>query len=139
MLARASCTSSAKGAWGRRERQESVTAASRWRSRVRRSMALVVRQAGHCTHRNQYRAAVAAPIVGENSKGIRWAWRSFQAQIRPLSVRKHLGIGCATGCCFSVGLGALSFHFAAVEAHVEIVAEWADKSMCRKSPDAPLF
>jgi hypothetical protein len=46
---------------------------------VRRSIAFVVRQAGQRTHRYQYRAAMAAPIVGENSIGIRLAWRSFQA------------------------------------------------------------
>jgi hypothetical protein len=28
-------------------------------------MASIVRQAGHCVQRNQYRAATAAPIVGE--------------------------------------------------------------------------
>ena len=44
----------------------------------RRSMVLVVRQAGQRTHGNQYRGAIAAPIVGENSRGIRLAWRSFQ-------------------------------------------------------------
>ena len=56
-----------------------VTAASPCQSSVRRSIALMVRQAGQLTHRNQYRAAMAAPIVGENSIGIRLAWRSFQA------------------------------------------------------------
>ncbi len=30
----------------------------------------------------QYRAAIAAPMIGENSIGIRLAWRSFQAPIR---------------------------------------------------------
>jgi hypothetical protein len=50
MLVRDSRTSSAEGAFGRQERHESdgirlVTAASRWWSSVRRSMALVVRQA----------------------------------------------------------------------------------------------
>jgi len=40
-------------------------------------MALMVRQAGQRTHKNQKPAAMAAPIVGENSIGIRLAWRSF--------------------------------------------------------------
>ncbi len=34
------------------------------------------------THRNQWRVAIVAPIVGENSNGIRRAWRSFQASNR---------------------------------------------------------
>jgi hypothetical protein len=34
-------------------------------------MAFVVRQAGQRTHRNQYPAVIAAPIVGENSIGFR--------------------------------------------------------------------
>ena len=42
----------------------------------------MVRQAGQRTHKYQYRAVMAAPIVGENSIGIRLAWRSFQASIR---------------------------------------------------------
>jgi hypothetical protein len=42
-----------------------VTAALGWRSSVRRSMTPTVRQAGQRTHRNQCRAATAAPIVGE--------------------------------------------------------------------------
>jgi MFS family permease len=58
MLVRDSCMSSAKGAFGRHERQDNagmrvVTAASRCRSSVRRSIAFVVRQAGQRTHRNQ--------------------------------------------------------------------------------------
>jgi len=48
---------------------------------VRKSIALIVRQAGQRTHSHQYRARTAAPIVGENSMGIRLAWRSFQAAI----------------------------------------------------------
>jgi hypothetical protein len=47
---------------------------------IKRHMA--VRQAGQRTHRNQYRAAIHAPIVGKNKIGIRRAWRSFQAAIR---------------------------------------------------------
>jgi hypothetical protein len=34
---------------------------------------LMVRHAGQHTHRNQYRAVMAAPMVGENSIGIRLA------------------------------------------------------------------
>jgi hypothetical protein len=37
--------------------------------------------AGQRTHRYQYRAAIAAPIVGENSIGMRFSWRSFRAAI----------------------------------------------------------
>ena len=49
--------SAANGAFGRHERRESagmrlVTAASRWRSRARRSMALVVSTSPHRHHRN---------------------------------------------------------------------------------------
>ena len=58
MLVRDSFTSSANGAFGRHERHDSagtrlVTAASRWRSSLRRSSACVVRQAGQRTHKNQ--------------------------------------------------------------------------------------
>jgi hypothetical protein len=33
---------------------------------------------GKRSHRNQWRAVIAAPLVGENSIGIRLTWRSFQ-------------------------------------------------------------
>jgi hypothetical protein len=74
ILVRDSRTSSANGAFGWHERQDSagirlVTAASGWRSSVCRSIAFVVRQAGRRTHRYQYRAAMAAPIGSENSIG----------------------------------------------------------------------
>ena len=87
MLIRDNRTSSANGASGRHERQDSagtrlVTAASRCPSSVRKSIALTVRHAGQRTQRNQYRAAIATPIVGENSIGICFSWRSFQALIR---------------------------------------------------------
>jgi hypothetical protein len=80
-------TSSANGACSRHDRQESagmrlVSADQGWRSRVRRSIACIVRQAGQRTHRNQCRALSAHPIVGENSIGIRLACRSFHAAIR---------------------------------------------------------
>jgi hypothetical protein len=85
MLVCDSRTNSAKGAFGRHERQDSAgmrldTVASGWRSSLRRSMLLVERHAGQRTHRNQWRAAMAAPIVGENSIGIRAAWRSSRRQ-----------------------------------------------------------
>jgi hypothetical protein len=90
-----------------------VTAAARCRSSVRRSMALVVRHAGQRTQRYQNRAAMAAPIVGENSMGIRLAWRSFQA---PIS--RSASSGRAPRCRFFAGdAGALILHLAAVEAH----------------------
>jgi hypothetical protein len=41
--------------------------------RAPRSITLIVRQARHRTHRNQCRAAMAAPIVGKNSIGMRFA------------------------------------------------------------------
>ena len=62
---------------------------------------------------------MAAPIVGENSIGIRLAWRSFQAAIRRSASFKHLGVGRAPlGRFFLGGLPALILHLAAVEAHV---------------------
>jgi hypothetical protein len=69
MLVRDNRMSSVNGAFGRHERHDSagmrlITAAFIW-------------QAGHRTHRNQYRAVMAAPIVGENSISMRLAWRSF--------------------------------------------------------------
>jgi hypothetical protein len=39
------------------------------RSTARRSIALIVRQAGQRTHRNRKRAAMTAPMVGE-----KWRW-----------------------------------------------------------------
>jgi hypothetical protein len=58
LLVRDRRTSSANGASGRHERHESegmrlVTAASGWRSSLRKSIALIVRHAGQCTHKNQ--------------------------------------------------------------------------------------
>jgi len=83
-------TSSANGACGRQLRHDSdgirlVSADQGWRSRVRRSMACVVWQAGQRTHRNQCRALSAQPIVGENSIGMRLACRSFHAATRRLA------------------------------------------------------
>jgi hypothetical protein len=111
-------SSSAKGAFGRHARHDNagmrlVTAASGWRSSVRRSMICVVRQAGQRTHRNQYRAVIAAPMVGANSMGIRLAWRSFQAAIRPSASSSRAP---CRGLLFGY-LQALIFHFALVESH----------------------
>jgi len=94
-----------------------LTPASRWRSSVRRSIALIVRQAGQRIHRNQYRAAMAAPIVGENSNGVRLAWRSFQAAMSSsTSSSTWVPVACllAASLC---GLAALLPELAAVEAH----------------------
>ena len=79
-----SFTSSANGACGRHERHDNagmrlLTAASGWRSSVRRSKSPVQRQAGRRAHRDQCREA--APIVGENSIGICRPWRLFHARI----------------------------------------------------------
>ncbi len=77
-------TSSAKGAFGRHERQDRAgmrlaTAASGCRSSIRRSMELMVRHAGQRTQSHQWWDAIRAPMVGENNMGIPRAWRSFQA------------------------------------------------------------
>jgi len=70
---------------------------------------LIVRQAGQRTQRNQYRAAIAGPIVGENSMGILLDSR------RRLDPRR---IGRAPGGGLGVDLGlSVSFHPAAVESH----------------------
>jgi hypothetical protein len=55
-------------------------------------MAVVVRQAGQRTHKYQCRAVMAAPIVGENSIGIRAAWRSFHAAFRWQCFERTLSI-----------------------------------------------
>ena len=72
-------TSSANGACGRQARHDNDGMRPRiadhgWRSRVRRSTAALVRQAGQRTHKNQCRALSAQPIVGENSIGMRLAY-----------------------------------------------------------------
>ena len=51
-------------------------------SKVRRSTACVVRQAGQRTQRNQCLALSAQPIVGETSIGMRLACRAFHAAMR---------------------------------------------------------
>ena len=62
----------------------------------RSSTALIVRQAGQRTYRNQRRAAMAAPIVGENSIGIRRAWCSFHAVMRRSASSSSWGAEIAT-------------------------------------------
>ncbi len=132
ILVRDCRTSSANGALGLHKRQDNagmrlVTAASRCRSSVRRSTALIVRQAGQRTQRYQQRAAIAAPIVGENSIGIRLAWRSFQAAIsRSASSRTWASVARRLAASFSAASRRWSFHLAAVEAHTgNTVAGWA--------------
>ena len=68
---------------------------------------------------------MAAPIVGENSIGIRLAWRSFQAAISlSLCILKHLSVGRAPLCGFLLGGGAtLILQFSLIEAHARIVIE----------------
>jgi hypothetical protein len=125
MLVFESRTSSANGAFGRHERQDNagmrlVTAASWCRSSVRRSIALVMRQAGQRTHKNQWRAVTAAPIVGENSIGMRFARRSFQSAISRSA--SYLRIQRAPCSGFLLGSPPpLVIHFAAVEAHSVMV------------------
>ena len=84
MLVGDNFTSSAKGACGRQARHDSlgiidVTMASGCQSIRRRSIDCVQQQAGQRICRCQCCAAMAAPIVGENSSGARWAWRSFHS------------------------------------------------------------
>jgi hypothetical protein len=56
--------------------------------------------------------------VGENSIGIRLAWRSFQAVINHSAILKHLGVSRAPPCGLFLGsVPTLILHFAAVEAH----------------------
>jgi hypothetical protein len=98
-------------------------------------MALIVQQAGQRTHKYQYRAATAAPIVGEKSIGIRLVWRSFQAVISRSASSKYLGIRrAACGSFLFGGKPMLILHLAAVESHGRIVAEWARVSMSALPP-----
>src|SRR6478672_8970662 len=100
-----SLTSSANGAFGRHERHDSagmrlVTAASWWRSSVRRSRACVVRQAGQRTHKNQYRAVIAAPIVGEEQHRHAFCLALVPGTYQPLGILEHLSVGRApSGRC----------------------------------------
>jgi hypothetical protein len=61
---------------------------------VRKSIALTVRQAGQRTHRNQYRAVIAAPIVGENKIGLRLSWRWMRAGSPVDSIARPLIAHC---------------------------------------------
>ncbi|HEY2242888.1 MAG: hypothetical protein WAV38_01860 [Xanthobacteraceae bacterium] len=86
---------------------------------MRKSMALMVQHAGQRTQRNQKPAAMAAPIVGENSIGIRLTCRSFQtATSRSASA---MICGSVARCSAAVFSAALVFHLAAIEAHDEPV------------------
>lgn len=126
MLALDRRTSSANGAFGLHERHESagmrlVTAASRLRSSIRRSTSLIVRQAGQRTHRNQKRAAIAAPIVGEKSIGI--------GGDPALGILEHVRLGGAPASRLRVGLGLpICLKLTLVVAHGWIVGERIFKS-----------
>jgi hypothetical protein len=81
---------------GRHPRHDSfgmsaVSAASRCMSIFRRSTLLVVRHAGHRTCRNQYFAAITAPMVGENSMGMRRSRRAFHSSTRRRASSKICG------------------------------------------------
>jgi hypothetical protein len=61
---------------------------------------------------------MAVPMVGENSIGIRLAWRSFQAPIsRSASSSTWASVGAPSRRFFLCGLAALVLKLAAVEAH----------------------
>jgi hypothetical protein len=65
---------------------------------------------------------MAAPIVGENSIGIRLAWRSFQAAIRRSASSSTCGsVARRLAASFSRGVAALILHLALVEAHRSMV------------------
>jgi hypothetical protein len=68
---------------------------------------------------------MAAPIVGENSIGIRLAWRSFHTVIRWSASFEDLPISRTPGgSLLPRGLPASVLHFAPVESHCRIVANW---------------
>ena len=61
---------------------------------------------------------IAAPMVGENSIGMRLAWRSFQATIRcSASSSTWASVACRAAASFSAACRALILHLAAIEAH----------------------
>jgi hypothetical protein len=68
-----------------------VMAASWCRSSDRRSTDCVVRQAGQRTHKNQCRAVIAAPIVGENNMGMCPSCLAFQVVTRRSASAKIWG------------------------------------------------
>jgi hypothetical protein len=83
MLVRESRTSSANRASGRHDRHDSagmrlVTAASWCRSSVRKSIALMVWQVGHRTHRKHWRPEGLALVPGSN---------------QAVGILKHLSVG----------------------------------------------
>jgi hypothetical protein len=62
--------------------------------------------------------SIEAPIVGENSIGMRLAWRSLRASIRRSDILEHLGVSRAPGRGFFLGsLPALILQLAAIEPH----------------------
>jgi hypothetical protein len=87
------------------------------RSRVRRSTAWVVRQAGQRTHRNQCLALSAQPIVGENRHVLGLLF--IPCCDEAAGVFEDLGLGRALRGRFPLGgRRVLCLHLAAVEAHV---------------------
>jgi hypothetical protein len=79
---------------------------------------LIVRQAGHRTHRNQYTDR------GRKDHGRAERLALIPGGDQALGILEHLGIGRATGCGFLLrSLAALILHLAAVEAHSRIVVE----------------
>ena len=58
-----------------------------------------------------------APVVGENSIGIRLDWRSFQAAIRRSASSSTWASRVSSGCLLLGSLPALVLHLATVEAH----------------------
>ena len=69
-------------------------------------------------------------MVGENSIGMRFAWRSFQTAIRWSGILKDLLFGRASSARFLLGgLPTAVIHFAAVESHGGIVVDLAGVSM----------
>ena len=65
---------------------------------------------------------MAAPIVGENSIGIRLTCRSFQtATSRSASAMICGSVARCSAAVFLGGAAALVFHLAAIEAHDEPV------------------
>jgi hypothetical protein len=106
---------------------------------------------GQRTHRNQYPAVMAAPIVGENSIGMRLAWRSFQAVIRRSASSSTWASVARRLAAFFSGAVRLILHFAAVEAHGcsiaaplcqanmrKLFSEWAGPAIIRPSRAAPV-
>jgi hypothetical protein len=84
---------------------------------------LIVWQAGQRTHKNQYPALMATPIVGEKIIGARNGLALILGGDQALGILKHLGIGRAPVHRFLFGdITALILHLAAVETHAPMVA-----------------